>query len=306
MRYIFRSGGALCLLAAPLPAHAALPEPVRALIEAAIATGDPKKVETVADLAKQTNPGDTAEVDELVTHFRAEQKRLAAAKAARKERELRSAGLFDNWHGKGEIGAARSTGNSSELGVTAALTLERRGIDWRHKFTAKADYQRTDGETTKEQFLFAYEPSYTITDGLFAYGLGQYERDRFQGYSSRISLSGGLGYRVIDADNMHLSVKAGPAWRRTSLIADGSDSTLAGLAALDFDWRLARDLKLTQEASAYVQSRNSSFNSTTGLEAKINGNLAARMSYTVEYDTDPPAGAVKTDTLSRFTVIYDF
>ncbi len=276
------------------------------MIEAAIATGDPEKAETVIEIARQTNPADISKIDEIDQRFRADRKRLAAEKAARKVAALRSAGLFDNWRGKGEIGAAHSTGNSSELGLTAALLLERRGIDWRHKLTAKADYQRTDGETTKEQFLFAYEPSYTISDGIFAYGLGQYERDRFQGYSARISLSGGLGYRVIDRDGMHLSVKAGPAWRRTSLIPDGSESTLAGLAALDFDWRLARDLKFTQEASAYIQSSNSSLSSTTGLEAKINGNLAARASYTVEHDTDPPAGAVKTDTLSRFTLIYDF
>jgi len=304
--YPLVAGIAAAFTLLPSQAHAELARPVLAMIEAAIATGDPKKVQTVVEIARQTNPDDVAEIDGLYQSFRISQKRIAAENAARKEEKLRSAGLFDNWRGKGEIGATRSTGNSSELGVTAALILERRGVDWRHKLRARADYKRTEGQTTKEQFLFAYEPSYTISDGFFAYGLSQYEHDKFQGYSSRISLSGGLGYRVIDRDGMHLSVKAGPAWRRTSLVADGSESTLAGLAALDFDWLFAENLKLTQEASAYVQSSNSSFNSTTGLEAKINGNLAARISYSVEHDTDPPAGAVKTETLSRVTLIYDF
>ena len=231
---------------------------------------------------------------------------IASLDGARKEAELRSAGLFQNWRGKGEIGGSRSTGNSSDIGVSAGLTLERRGIDWRHKLSAQGDYQRSNGTTTTEQFRFAYEPSYTINDGLFAYGLSQYERDRFQGYAHRVSLSGGLGYRAIDKEGMHLSVKAGPAWRWTSLIPNGRESTFAGHSALDFDWRFAPTLKLTQQASAYFQSNNSSFNSTTGLEAKLNGNLAARVSYRVEYDTDPPLGAVKTDTLSRFTLIYDF
>ena len=276
------------------------------MIEAAIENGDPQKVETIVDLAKQTNPSDQAEIDTLHQQFVASQQALAAQEAVQELEARHSAGFFRNWNGKGEIGASRSTGNSSETGVSAGLALARIGIDWRHKLTARADYHRTDGTTTKEQFLFAYEPNYTITDGIFAYGLGQYERDRFQGYSSRISVSGGIGYRVIDRENIHLSVKAGPAWRRTNLIADGSEETLAGLGALDFDWRFNPNLKLTQEASAFVQSDNSSFVSATGLEAKINGNLAARISYTVEHDTDPPAGAVKTDTLSRFTLIYDF
>jgi len=296
----------ITLAAVPVQARAELPDPVKALIEAAIETGDPQKVQTVADLAKQTNPDDQEAIDALHQQFLARQQALAAQEAAQELEARRSAGFFSNWAGKGEIGASRSTGNSSEIGISAGLALTRTGIDWRHKLAAKADYHRTDGTTTKEQFLFAYEPNYTITDGIFVYGLGQYERDRFQGYSSRISVSGGIGYRVIEQENMHLSIKAGPAWRRTSLIADGSKETLAGLGALDFDWRFNPNLKLTQEASAFVQSNNSSFVSATGLEAKINGNLAARISYTVEHDTDPPPGAVKTDTLSRFTLIYDF
>lgn len=276
------------------------------MIEAAIATGDPAKVETVTDLAIQTNPDDSAEIEAMRAQFSAGQNRLAAEKAARKQQRLRSAGLFDNWSGKGEIGASRSTGNSSEIGLTLGLTLERKGIDWRHKLTAAADYHRTDGTTTKEQFLFAYEPNYRLGRRAFAYGLGQYERDRFQGFSSRISLSGGLGYRFIDREKMQLSVKAGPAWRRTSLIPSGSEDHLAGLGALDFAWEFAENLKLTQVAAAYMQSSNSTLTSTTGLQARLNGKLSARMSYSVEHDTDPPAGAVKTDTLSRVTLIYDF
>jgi len=34
--------------------------------------------------------------------------------------------------------------------------------------------------------------------------------------------------------------------------------------------------------------------------------LSARFSYAVEYDSNPPPGAVQTDTLSRVTLIYDF
>src|SRR5690606_30271871 len=78
-------------------AQASLPEPVRALIEAAIATGDPDKVATVVELAKQPNPDDVAEIDALQGAFRQHRAELAAAEAARKEEEIRTAGLFDNW-----------------------------------------------------------------------------------------------------------------------------------------------------------------------------------------------------------------
>jgi putative salt-induced outer membrane protein len=297
--------GLACLTIAT-PAWASLPPPVRAMIDAAIATGDPKTVATVIDLARQTNPDDKAAIDAIAAEYGAQRAQLAAQAEAEKKASIRSAGLFENWTGQGQLGAFRSTGNSSNTGITAGLELNRTGIEWRHKLSAIGDYQRTNGVTTREQFLLAYEPNYQLNERLFIYGLGQYERDRFQGYSSRISASSGIGYRVIKTDEMQLSVKAGPAYRKTSFISGGSDGSLAALGALDFDWQVSEKLKLTQDLSAFIQSGNSTFLSTTGLEAGLGGGLSARLAYAVEHDTNPPAGAVKTDTLTRFTLIYGF
>lgn len=294
------------VLAMPSAALAELPPSVRAMIDAAIATGDADKVGTVIDLAKSTNPDDVAEIDAIAADFNTEQARLAAEAAASEEAAIRNAGIFDNWSGQGQLGAFRSTGNASNTGLTAGLTLERVGIKWRHKLTGLADYQKTEGVTTREQFLAAYEANYNISPRLFAYGLAQWERDTFQGFSARYAASGGLGYRVIDNKNMQLAVKAGPAYRQTEFVDGTSDSSIAGLAGLDFDWTISDNLTFTEDAAAFIQSGNSTYTSTTGITAALGGGLSASASYTIEHDTNPPAGAVKTDTLSRVTLIYDF
>lgn len=290
----------------PTTAHAELPGPVRAMIDAAIATGDDAKVRTVIDLARKTNPDDAAEIETILAAYETDLAEARAEEAAMEEAQIRSAGLFQNWSGRGELGAFNSTGNSSNTGVTASLGLTREGIRWRHKLRARADYQRSNGVTTREQFLASYEPNLKLSDRLFAYALAQYERDRFQGFSARYSVSGGLGYDVIAKDRMSLSIKAGPAYRRTERINGSSDSNLAGLASLDFDWALSDNISLTQNASAFVQSGSSTLISDSGLQAGIADNIKVRLSYTVEHDTQPPAGAEKTDTLSRVTIIYDF
>jgi len=297
---------ASCLTALPSAAHAELPAPVRAMIDAAIASGDEDAVRTVIDLARTTNPDDGEELDIILAGYDTEIAAAQAQSAASEEAEIRSAGLFDNWSGQGQLGAFRSTGNASNTGITAGLSLERVGIDWRHKLTGLVDYQENNGVTTREQFLAAYEANYNLSERLFIYGLAQYERDTFQGFSARYSGSGGLGYRVINEDLMQLAVKAGPAYRQTQFVGGASDSSIAGLAALDFDWQIAENLKLTQDASAFVQSSNNTFVSSTGLTAALGGGLSASLSYTLEHDTDPPFGAVQTDTLSRITIIYDF
>jgi len=298
------------------PAFAELPEPVRAMVDAAIATGDEKKVTTVIELARETNPDDGAELDTLLDGFRAQKRELAAVEKKRKEEEIRQAGLFERWSGKGQIGAFQSSGNSDNAGVSLALSLERTGIDWQHRLKVTTDYQRSNGVTSTEKYLAAYEPRYQINARLFSYGLAQYERNKFQGFSSRYSFSGGLGYKLLDGKALQLSLQAGPSWRYVDFTDGGSGSSIGALAGLDFDWKLAKNLTFTQDANLVadgsggatiiIDSNSTTVVLTSGLEAKINNHLTTRLSYTLDYDSNPGDDAVTTDTLTRFTLVYGF
>ncbi len=311
---------AATLALVPSAAKAELPDPVRAMIEKAQESDDIEAMQVIIDLADETFPGNSEELNAIFADYRTRvETRLAAREAEEKraeEMEIRNAGLFDNWSGRGEFGAFNSSGNSSNTGLTASIGLTREGIDWRHKLRLRGDFQRSNGVTTREQFLAAYEPNLKLSDRLFAYALAQYERDRFQGFSGRYAVSGGLGYRIIDDDSIKLSAKVGPAYRVTEFVDGTSESSIAGLIGVDFDWEISDRLKLTQDtnavaeaggsAVAIIDGNNTSINLVTGLNAKLSDSLSARLSYTIEHDTNPPVGAVKTDTLSRITIIYDF
>lgn len=298
------------------PAQAALPEPVKAMIQAAIESGKDAEVKSVIKFAKVANPDSIAEIDEMMATYVVKKTQLAAAK----KKEKMEAPFFENWSGKGELGGFRNTGNSSSIGLSSGISLAKDAVDWRLKFRARADYQRSNGVTSREQYAVAVEPEYKIDDRLFIYGLAQFDHDRFQGFSARYTVSGGIGYTVIKEDDINLDVKAGPAWRLTEFTEGGSDNSLAGLLGLDLGWKIADNLKLTQGAGATLASDAQSLTSanvifssgtntltaTTGLDAKINGKLTARFSYAIEHETNPPDGSEKTDTLSRATLVYDF
>lgn len=288
------------------PAAAELPKGVQAIVDAAIETGNPDTVRTVIGLARQTNPDDAAELDALLAEFEGEQVRLAAEAAANQEREIRQAGLFENWSGSGQLGAFRSTGNSSNMGATANLSLNRTGIDWSHKLAAQIDYQRSNGQTTREQYQISYEPNYELSSDFYAYALGQYERDLFQGFSARYAASGGFGYHILETDDMTLNLQGGPAWRLTERADGSTESDLSGFLSAAYNWQITESLKLSQNLRTFLQSNNSTISSTTGLQAKVASNFSVGLNYSVEIDTDPPPGAVRTDTLSRVTLIYDF
>lgn len=298
------------------PAAAQLAEPVRAMIEAAINKGDKAQIEAVVAIARETQPDGQEEIDRLYTAWLEASREAEAARLAAERQTAEEQGAPVRWTGNGEVGAFRATGNSDNTGLSAALALTREKDAWSHKLSGRADYQRTNDITTRERFLAAYEPRYQIHERLFAYGLTQYERDRIQGFSARYALSGGIGYHLLDRDNIDLSLQAGPALRITRFVAGGGETRLAGLLGVDFDWRITDRLTLTQDTNAVaetggqatliIDSANTTLNLITGLDAKITDRLTARLSYTVDYDSNPPIGGVNTDTFSRFTFVYGF
>ena len=298
------------------PAIAQVPPDVQAMIDAAIAKGDPKKVETIIELAKETQPDSAAEIEEIAAAWRAEQAEAKRRAAEEKVETIRQAGMFDLWSGEGQIGAFVSTGNSEDMGLSASLKLKRQGIDWSHALRVSADYQRSNGLTSREQFLAAYEPRYQIGQNLFAYGLAQYERDRFQGFDHRYAVSGGVGYKLIDSKAATLSVKAGPAYRVTERVNGDSIKRFAALFGADFDWRIAERITFTQDANAVtetgsevlilVDGANTTINLLSGIDFKISDRLRSRLSYQLEHDSNPGPNAEHTDTQTRFALVYGF
>lgn len=284
------------------------PKPTRVLLDAAIASGKDRDVETVGKLAKAASPEDAAEIDQLLAEYRARREREKAAAAAAARTKLANAKFWQNWKGEGQVGAMFSSGNTDAAGINLGVALKRQGINWDQRFLARTDYQRTNGRKSTERYLVEYEPQVRLGERAFVFGLGRWERDFKLGFTARWNASAGLGYKLFDDKDLSLSVKAGPAWRETVYRPGrGQDeSELTGLGGLDFGWQMSPTVKLTQVASTTVSERNVTAASQTALNAKINGALSARMTYAAEVDSNPPPGVEKLDTQTRFTLVYGF
>ena len=307
---------ALALVFAPAAAFAELPEGARTMIETAIASGDPAKVAAVIAVARTSFPEEGAEIDELENGWKlAKAERDAAAEEARLAK-IEKAGLFDLWKGEGELGGFQSSGNTDSVGIAASLKLKREGIDWSHRVQARVDYQRQNGTTSREQYLVSYEPRWQFNDRMFVYGLAQFESDKIQGFSGRYAASGGVGYKLVDSGDLSLSVKAGPAYRVTEYTDGRTESRIAALAGLDFDWKIFERLTFSQDANALAESggeaqlivdgSNTSLSFISGLDFRVSNRLRSRLSYQLDYDSNPPVGKVSTDQLTRATLIYGF
>lgn len=280
-------------------AGALIPENIRAMLDAALESGNDGEVSTIVKYARAADPVSGDAVLAIANRWRAD-------RAAAREQVIRQASILTLWNGRAELGGFVTTGNSETAGGSAVADLTREGLQWRHRFRAQADYQESLGITTREHYLASYEPNYKFSDRAYIYGQVQYESDRFLGYDDRFSLSSGAGYSVLKSANMQLDLEVGPAYRNISFTDGTTQSSFAGRGSLDFRIRILPGLGFTQTASTYVQRFNSTVNSTSAIQAKLIGPLSAQLSYGVQFESTPPQGRRSTDTISRASLVYSF
>ncbi|MEG3164158.1 DUF481 domain-containing protein [Sphingomonas sp. PB2P19] len=276
-----------------------IPENIRAMLDAALESGNEADVSTIVKYARAADPLSGDAVLAIAEKWKAD-------RAAQRTAVIRQASFLDLWRGRAEVGGYLTTGNSDTAGGSAILDLTREGLRWRQKFRAQADYQSNQNVTVREHYLASYEPNFKIDDRAYVYGAAQYESDRFLGYNNRYSTSVGAGYSLLKTARTKLDLELGPAYRYTQFTDMVVQSSVAARGTVDFSWRITNGLSVSQIASAYVQQDNSTVSGTTAVTAKLIGPLSAALSYNFQYESTPPVGSVSTDTTSRASLVYSF
>jgi putative salt-induced outer membrane protein len=283
----------LLIAAAPAP----IPAPVKAMLDAAIVTGNEAEVATVAKYARAAAPEAIEAINLLVDDWH---EAVATKKA---EADSAASGI---WKGKVELGGFATSGNTNDVGASTAIDVVRETKRWRHKLHLAADYQQSAGVVSREHYLASYEPNFKFGEHGYVYGSALYESDHYLGYDERYSASVGAGYSAIKQPRVTLDIEVGPAFRYTAFTDTTVESSAAARGSVNFGWKLTDAVSLSQVASAYLQHYNSTVSSTTAVKAKLIGPLAAQLSYGVQYESMPPVGRVTTDTTSRASLVYSF
>jgi putative salt-induced outer membrane protein len=284
------------LFLATQAAAAPVPPETERLIRAAT----PAQIDVVAAVAKTANPNSAAEIDALVASIK------AGAAEMRRQR-LATLSVFQGWSGEGQLGGSVTSGNTEDTAVNVGIALNREGLMWNHHINAIADFQTTDGETTREAFRVGYQLDYRISDLWFAYGLLQWERDKFALLDRRFTESIGVGYTVLNMAPLSLVVDGGVAFRQTKYITpDTEENDVAGRVTAKFAWDIRPGIRFTEEAGGLFGGTTSTLFSRTALTVSLTGALSARASFDVNYESEPPPGVETTDTITRFALVYSF
>ncbi|WP_029014347.1 DUF481 domain-containing protein [Niveispirillum irakense] len=288
------------------PTASALPPGVEAMIRQAAAKGDADLLEKTSGLAVETYPDQAKAIRDLHNSLVAQRK--TAEQAAKRANGAR---VLAGWTGSGELGASLSSGNSDDKAFAFGLALSKETLAWRHRVMATADYQRSDGQTSKERFTAGYEPNYFINDQFYVAGQFGWERDMFAGYRHRLTETVGAGYVLVDDGVNRLEVEGGPGARHTFYAATPeraawTENEFVFRAAAEFVHQFSDDASFSQSAKSLIGAENRTVEAISALTTRINDLFSAKISFTVRNESDPPDDRKATDTISRATLVYSF
>lgn len=219
------------------------------------------------------------------------------------------------WSGEASLTGSQTTGNTETTDVGLGLKLNKETDVWRHKFKALADFGRVSGVNNKQRFALGYQIDRDINERTYIYGNADYFNDDFGAFRQGYFLGGGLGYKVILPEPVSWNLEGGLGYRNqteqdfiddtTGLLTDGnSTNELAVRAFSDFDWVLNDNVSAYNDTEIIWSSSDTYIWNEIGITATLAGNLAARASFRIDTHSDVPDGTEKTDTVTRFGIVY--
>jgi len=224
-----------------------------------------------------------------------------------------NAQITAGWSGEASLTGAKTTGNTETTDLGLGLKLKKEAGPWRHKFDALADYGKADGLKNKQRFALGYQIDRDINDRTYVYGNADYFNDDFGAFQTGYFIGTGLGYKAILPEPVSWNLEGGLGYRSQEtqdpvapalLPLSVTENELAVRAFSDFDWVLNDNVSAYNDTEIIYSESDTYIWNEVGLTATLAGNLAARASFRIDNHSNVPVGTKKTDTITRFGIVY--
>ncbi len=230
---------------------------------------------------------------------------------------LASGAAHAAWTGKGEAGVVLANGNTDSKTGNVKIDAVQTLTKWKHALGGSAIYAATDGETTGQRWEAHEQSDYNFNARAFWFGAGRYEDDRFSGFEYQATASTGVGYRFIDNETTLFTGTAGVGYKffetrdvfdetGTVLLEPGeSDNEVVFRGSLDLSHSLSDTSKLLDKFLVESGADNTFVQNDIGIQVQMTDVIALSAAYSVRYNTNPPLGFGKTDTLTTLNLVYE-
>jgi len=226
----------------------------------------------------------------------------------------------DVWIGKGQFGFLSSHGNSDAESLNGNVDLLRYDGAWKNEFYVGGLYGKNSGIVSAERWETWGQSNYTLSGDLFVFGGLRYEHDLFDGFEYQASLTGGLGYKLVNTDDTKLTAQVGAGYRRlnpeeidkdpdgevVSRTPLGATGNAIGTVGVDFSHTFTKTTVFTNKFLMEAGSSNTLLRDDLALTVKMSDKLALSVGYGIKDNTKPPAPLKKLDEVASVNLVFGF
>lgn len=207
-----------------------------------------------------------------------------------------------------ELGYIATSGNTDNETLIFKFDVEHNWETWRNKLHGEALRTDASGTTSAEKYRIEDQLDYKFNKTDYVFANGEYEDDRFSGFDYTAKLAAGYGRRVLNSDVHTLDLEAGPSQRFFKADIDGAkdQDELFGRINANYLYNFSKSANFQQQLEYEIGEDSSLGKSISSVKAQLNGSLALKVSYTVKYTEEVPAGTDDTDTETVVTLVYTF
>jgi len=213
----------------------------------------------------------------------------------------------EGWHGKGELGFVRTTGNTETSSLNLALEFIYEKGDWRHTLGGAALRSEKNGDVDAERWTVYGQSDRKLNDRSYLFGSARYESDKFAGFDPVTSLAAGYGYQLIKNEKHSLLGEVGVGYRTQEVADTGkSEDGVIFRGRLDYAWKVSDSTAFGNLTLIESGSDNTFIQNDTSLNVAINAKFGVRLAYQYRHNSGPPLGKEGTDTQFTTNLVYNF
>lgn len=249
----------------------------------------------------------------LMFSLKAEESNVEETKSEVSEPEV----LESKWVSNVELGYVATSGNTDTTSINSGINITYEEDEWRHSLDIKSIFGSAENDTTSEvetnaEYYFVQgKTDLKYSESSYAFLLANYEDDRFSENDYQMSSSFGRGFSLAPSEESKIDFEIGIGYRQTLkkatlLLEEENIKETIFRLALHYVLEISKNSKFEQKLSTDIGDNNTVTKSYSGLSANVAEDLALKLSITATHQSDVRAETEALDTITAFTLVYNF
>jgi putative salt-induced outer membrane protein YdiY len=198
------------------------------------------------------------------------------------------------WQSSFKLGLSSSFGNTDTQNLNAGVKSFRESDRDKTTLDAHYYYGASNGDRDTNKFTAGVLQDWFVPDSKWLYfAQGRYDFDEFQSWEHRLGAHGGVGYRLIEEDDLTLTLRGGAGVVR-EFGSDNEDVQVEGLIGADLGWQISERQTFTAATTIYPSiSEGGEFRTVSSAEwsamvdEESNMSVFARLEHEYQSQVDP-------------------